>query len=93
VSKAATIQHAKNLAIELGPSNIRVNTIAPGLVKTQFARALWEPDEAARANVQRVPLGRLGEPDDISGLAVMLAGRAGNWITGQTFVVDGGATA
>ncbi|MES2095617.1 MAG: SDR family oxidoreductase [Pseudomonadota bacterium] len=92
-SKAATVQMARNLAIELGPDNIRVNTIAPGLVRTEFARALWESPEEAAKTIARVPLGRLGEPDDIAGMAVLLASPAGAWITGQTFVVDGGTTA
>jgi NAD(P)-dependent dehydrogenase (short-subunit alcohol dehydrogenase family) len=92
VSKAADLQLARNLARELGPDNIRVNCIAPGLVKTEFARALWDtPDHEARASFA-TPLGRLGEPDDIAGAAVFLAARAGAWVSGQVIVVDGGTT-
>jgi len=93
ISKAADIQLARNLALELGPDNIRVNCIAPGLVKTDFARALWEAPEAEASEVAGTPLRRLGEPDDIAGAAVFLASRAGAWTTGQTIVVDGGFTA
>ncbi|MCZ6588554.1 MAG: SDR family oxidoreductase [Alphaproteobacteria bacterium] len=92
ISKAADIQLARNLAIELGPDNIRVNCIAPGLVKTDFARALWEDPEYAEPLIASTPLRRLGEPDDIAGAAVYLASAAGRWTTGQTIVIDGGAT-
>lgn len=93
ISKAADMQLARNLAQELSPHNIRVNCIAPGLVKTDFARALWDTPEAEQRSSFATPLRRLGEPDDIAGAAVLLASRAGSWITGQTLVVDGGATA
>jgi NAD(P)-dependent dehydrogenase (short-subunit alcohol dehydrogenase family) len=93
ISKAADMQLARNLAQELSPSNIRVNCIAPGLVKTDFARALWDTPEAEHRSSVGTPLRRLGEPDDIAGAAVFLASRAGAWMTGQTIVVDGGATA
>ncbi len=92
VSKAADIQLARNLAVELGPNNIRVNCIAPGLVKTDFARALWDKPQDQVAEKFRTPLGRLGEPDDIAGAAVFLTSRAAGWLTGQVIVVDGGAT-
>jgi NAD(P)-dependent dehydrogenase (short-subunit alcohol dehydrogenase family) len=92
VSKAADLQMARNLAHELSPDNIRVNCIAPGLVKTDFARALWDTPEAESRESQHTPLRRLGEPDDIAGAAVYLASRAGSWMTGQVMVVDGGAT-
>ena len=92
ISKAADMQLARNLAQELSPSNIRVNCIAPGLVKTDFARALWDTPEAEKRSSVGTPLRRLGEPDDIAGAAVFLGSRAGSWITGQTIVVDGGAT-
>ena len=92
ISKAADIQLAKNLAVELGPDNIRVNAIAPGLVKTDFARALWENPEFAEPRIAATPLRRLGEPEDIAGAAVFLASNAGCWTTGQTIVIDGGAT-
>ena len=92
VSKAALSQLARNLAVEWGPENIRVNAIAPGLVRTDFARALWEDADALKRTLRAYPLGRIGEPDDIAGVAVMLAARAGAFITGQTIVVDGGTT-
>jgi NAD(P)-dependent dehydrogenase (short-subunit alcohol dehydrogenase family) len=92
ISKAADMQLARNLAQELSPDNIRVNCIAPGLVKTDFARALWDTPEAERRSSFGTPLRRLGEPDDIAGAAVFLAGRSGAWMTGQTMVVDGGST-
>jgi dehydrogenase/reductase SDR family protein 4 len=92
LSKAADFQLARNLAVEWGPDNIRVNCIAPGLVKTDFARALWEDPVLRKGSEDRTALGRLGEPEDISGAAVFLASRAGSWITGQTIVIDGGRT-
>ena len=92
ISKAADMQMARNLAAELSPANVRVNCIAPGLVKTDFARALWENDERRKASEARTPLRRLGEPRDIAGIAVYLASEAGSWTTGQTFTVDGGAS-
>ncbi len=88
VTKAAVIHLSKNLAGELAPK-VRVNVIAPGLVKTDMARALWEPNEAAIA--KSMPLGRLGEPEDIANAAVFLASDAASWITGATLVIDGGA--
>jgi NAD(P)-dependent dehydrogenase (short-subunit alcohol dehydrogenase family) len=91
ISKAAEMQLARNLALEFGPDNVRVNTIAPGLVKTDFARALWE-GPGGEAREKATPLRRLGDPDDIAGAAVFLASRAGAWTTGQTIVVDGGET-
>jgi NAD(P)-dependent dehydrogenase (short-subunit alcohol dehydrogenase family) len=93
ISKAADMQIARNLALELGPSNIRVNCIAPGLVKTDFARALWENPELNQSRSAATPLRRLGEPEDIAGIAVYLASKAGSWTTGQTFVIDGGVDA
>jgi len=90
ISKAADMQLARNLAVEWGPSNVRVNCIAPGIVRTDFARALWENPEILKAAVSTYSLRRIGEPEDVAGVAVMLASRAGAWITGQTIVVDGG---
>jgi NAD(P)-dependent dehydrogenase (short-subunit alcohol dehydrogenase family) len=89
-TKAAIVHLTKTLAVELGPA-VRVNCIAPGLVKTEFSRALWEPagDEVAA----RLPLRRLGQPEDIADAALFLAGPRASWITGQTLVVDGGAMA
>lgn len=92
VSKAADAGLARNLAVEWGPSNVRVNAILPGLVKTDFARALWEDDANRAAREAHTPLRRIGDPDDIAGIAVMLAGPAGAFITGQTVVADGGVT-
>ncbi len=92
LSKAAAMQLARNLAVEWGRSNVRVNTIAPGLVRTDMARALWDdPDRLALA-LESYPLGRIGDPEDIAGAAVFLASRAGNFMTGQTLVIDGGTT-
>ena len=92
ISKAADMQLARNLAHELSPDNIRVNCIAPGLVKTDFARMLWDnPAGEARA-LTETPLRRHGDPDDIAGAAVFLASKAGAWMTGQTMVIDGGVT-
>jgi len=93
ISKAADLQLARNLAVENGPHNIRVNCIAPGLVKTNFARALWDTEEGERRVSSGLPLRRLGEPDDIAGAAVFLASRAGAWMTGQSIIVDGGVLA
>jgi NAD(P)-dependent dehydrogenase (short-subunit alcohol dehydrogenase family) len=87
-TKAALLHLTRTLAAELAPS-VRVNAIAPGLVKTDMARALWEPDEDAIARV--MPLARLGEPSDIANAAVFLASEQASWITGTTTVVDGGA--
>jgi NAD(P)-dependent dehydrogenase (short-subunit alcohol dehydrogenase family) len=87
-TKAAVIHLTRQLANELAPT-VRVNALAPGLVKTDFARALWEP--AGDAVAARLPLKRLGEPEEIAGAAVFLASDAASWMTGQTLVIDGGA--
>lgn len=92
ISKAADFQLARNLAVEYGPHNVRVNCIAPGLVRTDFARALWENPDTLRHVTSTTPLRRIGEPDEIAGAAVLLASPAGSFITGQSIVVDGGAT-
>ncbi|MDP3159151.1 MAG: SDR family oxidoreductase [Reyranella sp.] len=92
ISKAADMQLARNLALEYGPDNIRVNTIAPGLVRTDFAKALWDDPVYLDKRLQTAPLRRIGEPDDIGGIAVMLAGKAGAFITGQTIIADAGVT-
>ncbi len=91
-AKAALMQLARSLACEWGKHNIRVNAIAPGLIKTDFARALWDDAELARRRIAETPLGRLGEASDIAGAAILLASAAGSFITGQTIVVDGGVT-
>ena len=92
VSKAADFQLARNLAHEFGPDNVRVNCIAPGLIKTDFAKALWDDPATLERATKGVPLRRIGEPDEIAGAAVYLASRAGSFMTGQALVVDGGAT-
>ncbi|MET0376499.1 MAG: SDR family oxidoreductase, partial [Rhizorhabdus sp.] len=92
ISKAADMQLTRNLAVEFGPDNVRVNCIAPGLVKTDFARALWEDPKRIEATNSTVPLRRIGEPDDIAGAVVFLASRAGAFMTGQSIVIDGGVT-
>ena len=93
ISKAADMQLARNLAAEFSPDNIRVNCVCPGLVKTDFARALWENPENRKRVEATTPLRRLGEPEDCAGIAVYLASRAGSWTTGQSFTVDGGVVA
>ena len=92
ISKAADMQLARNLAVEYGPHNIRVNCIAPGLIKTDFARALWEDPEMLTQRTATTPLRRIGEPDEIAGAAVFLASQAGSFMTGQSLVIDGGVT-
>ena len=92
ISKAADLQLARNLAVEYGPSNVRVNCIAPGLIKTDFARSLWENPDILKAATADTPLRRIGEPDEIAGAAVFLASKAGSFMTGQAIVIDGGVT-
>ncbi|HEX5477584.1 MAG TPA: SDR family oxidoreductase [Burkholderiales bacterium] len=92
MSKAADHHLVRNLAAEWGPKNVRVNAIAPGLVKTEFARALWEDDRRRQEREALTPLRRLGEPKDIGGIAVFLASEAAAFITGQCIVADGGVT-
>jgi len=92
VSKAAVHQLVRNLAVEWGPRNVRVNAIAPGLVRTDFARALWEDEAKRREREAATPLRRLGEPADIGPIAVFLASRAAAFVTGQVIVADGGVS-
>ena len=92
ISKAADFQLARNLAVEYGPDNVRVNCIAPGLIKTDFARALWESPEILKVSLQGTPMGRIGDPEEIAGAAIFLASKAGAYVTGQSIVVDGGTT-
>lgn len=92
ISKAADFQLARNLAVEWGEKNITVNSIAPGLVRTDFARALWEDPGRLATTEKQSALGRIGEPDDIAGAAVFLAAPAGRFVTGQVLVADGGVT-
>ena len=92
ISKAADFQLARNLAAEFGPSQVRVNCIAPGLIRTDFARALWENPQTLQLVTMHTPMQRIGEPEEISGAAVFLASRASTFMTGQAIVVDGGST-
>ncbi|MCU0966836.1 MAG: SDR family oxidoreductase, partial [Burkholderiaceae bacterium] len=92
ISKAADLQLARNLAVEYGPHNVRVNCIAPGLIRTDFAKALWDNPELLAARSAETPLRRIGEPDEIAGAAVYLASPASSFMTGQALVVDGGVT-
>ncbi len=92
ISKAADFALARNLAVEWGPRNVRVNCIAPGLVKTDFARALWENEEALARRNARTPLRRIGMPEEIGPIAAFLASSAASFITGQVIVADGGVT-
>lgn len=93
ISKAADFQLARNLAAEFGPDNVRVNCIAPGLVKTDFARALWEDPDMLKQITSTAPLQRIGLPEEIAGAAVFLASPAANFITGQSIIADGGVSA
>ena len=92
ISKAADFQLARNIAVEYGQHNVRANCIAPGLIKTDFARALWEDPARLEYSTKNTPLRRIGQPDEIAGAAVFLASQAGAFMTGQAIVVDGGAT-
>lgn len=92
ISKAADFQLARNLAVEFGPHNVRINCVAPGLIKTDFARALWEDPKIVAATEAATPLRRLGEPDDIAGVVAFLSAPAARFVTGQSLVVDGGST-
>ncbi len=92
ISKSADMQLARNLALEFGTDNVRVNTIAPGLVKTDFAKALWDNPAILKTYTEHSCLKRIGQPDEIAGMAVFLASKAGAFTTGQTFVIDGGQT-
>lgn len=90
LTKAADTQLVRNLAVACGGDNIRVNGIAPAVVRTDFARALWEDPDREQRLAASYPLGRIGEPEDIAGAAVFLAAKAGAWMTGQTLIIDGG---
>jgi len=93
ISKAADHHLMRCLAAEWGPKNVRVNAIAPGLIRTDFAKALWEDDKRRAERESQTPLRRLGEPRDIGGIAVFLASQAAAFVTGQVIVADGGVTA
>lgn len=90
ISKAADLQLARNLAAEYGPSNIRVNCIAPGIIKTYFAEALWKDPAIEKHVSSQLPMRRFGEPDEIAGAIVFLASPAARYMTGQYMVIDGG---
>ena len=92
ISKLAVLGLVRNYASELGPSNIRVNAICPGLVKTDFSKLLWDNPDAEKATSQRMPLRRLGEPDDFKGVAVFLASDESSFMTGQALTICGGAS-
>ncbi|KAB7742872.1 glucose 1-dehydrogenase [Parvibaculum sedimenti] len=92
LSKAADFQLARNLAVEYGHHNVRANCIAPGLIKTRFAQALWDNPDILEKSTSTAPLKRIGMPDEIAGAAVFLAGPAGAFMTGQQLVIDGGVT-
>jgi NAD(P)-dependent dehydrogenase (short-subunit alcohol dehydrogenase family) len=92
ISKAADMQLVRNLAVELGPHNVRINCVAPGIIKTDFSRALLEDPDVSARMIKHSPLRRFGEPDEVAGIAVCLAGPAGRFVTGQTLIVDGGDT-
>ena len=92
MSKAADLQMVRNLASEFGKFGIRVNAISPGLVKTEFARKLWEDKEVTSVIEKKTPLGRLGRPEEFGGIAVFLASEASSFATGQNFIIDGGAS-
>ena len=92
ISKAADLALVRNLAVEVGQHNIRANAIAPGLIRTDFAKALWDNPEATHRFNTEHPMRRIGEPVEIAGAAVFLASRAGSYVNGQTIVVDGGST-
>ena len=93
ITKAADLQLARNLACEWGPKNIRVNCIAPGLIRTDFARALWEDPVNYKKRTRDTPLKRIGEPDEIAGAAVFLSSAAGSFMSGQHMIIDGGVLA
>lgn len=90
ISKAALIMLTRQLAMELGPANIQVNAIAPGVIKTRFSQILWTTPQIAEPMQARMPLGRFGEPEDVAGMALFLASSASDYVTGAVFVVDGG---
>jgi NAD(P)-dependent dehydrogenase (short-subunit alcohol dehydrogenase family) len=92
LTKAADMQLARNLAVEFGADNIRVNCIAPGLIQTDFSRKRWEDKAQLDEFLKSYPIRRIGKPEDMVGVAVLLAGKAGGFITGQTYFVDGGVT-
>ena len=92
ISKAADMQLVRNIAVEQGPNNIRANCISPGIIKTRFAKALWDNPEILKNTTSKAPLRRIGAPDEVAGAAIFLASDAGSFTTGQNIVIDGGVT-
>ena len=92
ITKAAVINLTQTLAMELASDNIQVNAIAPGLIKTKFAQAIWDNDTLLEGVEERTPMQRIGQPDEIAGMALYLASPASSFATGQVYVVDGGLT-
>jgi NAD(P)-dependent dehydrogenase (short-subunit alcohol dehydrogenase family) len=92
ISKAADMQLMRSLAVEWGPRNVRINCVAPGLIKTDFARALWEDAERLKRTVATAPLRRIGEPNEIGGIVAFLASPLASFMTGSVIVADGGVT-
>jgi NAD(P)-dependent dehydrogenase (short-subunit alcohol dehydrogenase family) len=90
ISKAADMQLTRSLAVEWGAKNVRINCVAPGLVKTDFARALWEDPDRLKRTVAGAPLRRIGEPEEIGGIVAFLASKAASFMTGSVIVADGG---
>jgi NAD(P)-dependent dehydrogenase (short-subunit alcohol dehydrogenase family) len=93
MAKAAIDQLVRNLVLEIGATNVNVNSINPGAIRTDFSRILWENPEREKAITSAIPLGRIGEPADVAGLALLLVSQAGRYITGQSILVDGGRSA
>ena len=92
LSKAALIQLARNLAVEYGPHNIRANSISPGMIDTPFSKSMLENPAFLEKRLALTPLRRVGQPHEIAGAAVMLASKAGGFVTGQNLIIDGGTT-
>ncbi|MHB8626892.1 MAG: glucose 1-dehydrogenase [Aggregatilineales bacterium] len=92
ITKAAVIMLTKTLALELAGSNIQVNAIAPGFIKTRFSQAVWDNETLNKQILMRTPAGRMGHPDEVAAMALYLASAASNFTTGQAFVLDGGLT-
>ena len=92
ITKAGIISLTKTLAMELGSDNIQVNAIAPGLIQTKFAQVIWENESVLEQVEMKTPAGRIGQPEDVAGLAVYLASPNSAFTTGEVFVVDGGLT-